>query len=159
MKPFEDPDYMSKIKEKLNDDTDTVLKTSKNNTEKKMRKAVILVADDEAEIRDVIREMFEMDGFTVYDAEDGESAFKIFKEKKSEIDIVIIDIQMPKLNGEKLIKKITYLTKKAKIIVLSSYTKHKISIVPEEYGVSAFLPKPFDLNELRKKVHSLLNDG
>lgn len=63
----------------------------------------ILLADDEQEIRDLLRLYLEKDDYEVFDAEDGIEAFEILN--KIKIDLAVIDIMMPKMDGYRLLKK------------------------------------------------------
>ena len=66
----------------------------------------ILVVDDEKDFRDLLRFHFEDLGYLVLEAGDGQEALDIFAERRREIDLVITDIRMPRLDGERLIQEL-----------------------------------------------------
>lgn len=105
--------------------------------------AKILVADDEAKIRNVIREYAVFDGHEVYEADNGEEAVRICE--VTEIDIIVMDVMMPKLNGFEAYEKIKKL-KDIPVLILSArgeeYDKlHGFSLGIEDYVVKPFSPK------------------
>jgi signal transduction histidine kinase/ActR/RegA family two-component response regulator len=120
-------------------------------------KGTILVVEDEDDIRDVLSEFLRLQGFAVIEATDGESAYRIFQENRGHIDLVVLDLGIPGIDGEEFIKNVHQLQAKAKIIVASGYTQHRMASDPEGFGVSAFLGKPFNLQAALHTIQATLS--
>jgi DNA-binding response OmpR family regulator len=113
----------------------------------------ILVADDEAKIRAVIREYAEFNGYSVSEAADGMSA--IAKCKEEAFDMVILDVMMPKLDGFMTCKEIKKL-KDIPVIMLSARGEEYDKLFGFELGVDDYVVKPFSPKELMARVHAVL---
>ena len=118
--------------------------------------ATILVVEDEQTIRQITREHLEQQGFRVIEAENGQAAFRLFRKQSAEIDLILLDLAMPGMNGEEVIEKIKALQAKPKIIVLSGYSRHDMASEPERYGIHEFLRKPLRLESLISSINSAL---
>ena len=117
---------------------------------------VVLVADNEASVRDIIRIALETYGYTVVPATDGAEATAIFAQKKGEIKVCLIDMNMPVLDGPSTIRTLQRIDPKIKIIAMSAVNlKNKIA---EETGntVKGYLEKPFMSDTLLQLVHDIL---
>ena len=118
----------------------------------------ILLVDDYKCLRDDLQSIFEDIFKEVVVAKDGHSALSIyqnyFDENKKYIDIILTDIEMPKMDGIELSKKILQINKTQEIIVVSAYTDttHLINLI--NIGVSQFITKPIDTDTL---LNSILN--
>lgn len=113
----------------------------------------ILVCDDDKEIVDAIDIYLEQEGYTVYKAYDGEDAIKVLKEK--EIDLLIIDIMMPKLDGIHATLKIREYSS-IPIIILSAKAEDADKILGLNIGADDYVTKPFNPLELVARVKSQL---
>lgn len=113
----------------------------------------ILVADDDREIVDIIRDSLTDEGYLVSDAYDGEEVLE--KLRSSKIDLVILDIMMPRLDGLealKLIKK----TSNVPVIMLSARGRDIDKVVGLQMGADDYLSKPFSMDELVARVSAHL---
>jgi two-component system cell cycle sensor histidine kinase/response regulator CckA len=117
----------------------------------------ILLVDDEELILDINEEMLSSYGYTVIRAENGEQALEIFRERREEIDLVLMDLGMPGMGGEQCLQQLKALAPEIKVIVGSGYAGHKIAKAPEQFGASGFLSKPYRLNRLLVEVRRLLS--
>lgn len=118
-------------------------------------KGNILVVDDEEIIRISSKNMLEDMGYGVFTAENGKVAVDIYNEKNHEIDIVLMDMLMPVMNGHQAFFKLKEINKDCKIIIASGYTKNEDVDELTKSGLSGFLRKPFtdvELNKLLVKV-------
>lgn len=66
----------------------------------------ILVVDDEARMRKIIKDFLSASNFEIFEAENGEKALEVFEEKKDKIDLIILDVMMPKLDGWSVLRQI-----------------------------------------------------
>jgi PAS domain S-box-containing protein len=117
----------------------------------------ILVVDDEALILDIGEEMLRRHGYTVLRAESGEQALEIFRQRMAEIDLVLMDLGMPGMGGERCLQHLKAMAPEIKVIVGSGYAGHKIAKAPERFGAAGFLPKPYPLNRLLAELRRLLS--
>lgn len=113
----------------------------------------ILVADDEQGIVDFVTLYLEKDGYEVFTASDGEQAWDCIQQEK--IDLAILDIMMPKLNGYQLIKKIRA-EKNMPIIFLTAKDASADKVLGLDIGADDYVTKPFDPLELVARVSAQL---
>ena len=113
----------------------------------------ILVADDEQGIIDFVTLYLEKDGYTVFTATNGEDAWAHIQQEK--IDLAILDIMMPKMNGYQLIKKIRA-EKNIPIIFLTAKDASAVKVLGLDIGADDYVTKPFDPLELVARVSAQL---
>jgi len=119
----------------------------------------VLVVEDEPALRRLISVSLEKRGYTVLVAEDGTEAIRILENNPGEIDLVISDIMMPRLNGLELQKKAILLRPEMRFLFISGYAEDTIgrtAHLPQDAG---YLEKPFLPIELARKVRALLNES
>ena len=114
----------------------------------------ILVADDEPDIRRIIRILLESRGYAVLEAPNGLAAVDMVREHP-ETDLVIMDIMMPGLDGVEASRRIRECSP-APILFLTARTQEKDKLAAYQAGGDDYLAKPFSQNELVMKVESLL---
>lgn len=112
----------------------------------------ILIVDDEELIRNVIKEYSLSEGYKIYEAEDGQQAINIIK--NNNIDIVILDIMMPKLDGYKACAEIKKI-KEVPIIMLSARKEEFDKLTGFELGVDDYITKPFSPKELMARIKAV----
>lgn len=120
-------------------------------------RGTILLVDDEKPILDIGENMLSHHGYTVMRAESGEQALQIFRERRDEIDLVIMDLGMPGMGGEPCLQQLKVIAPEIKVIVASGYAGHKIAKTPEQFGAAGFLSKPYRLDLLLLEVQKLLS--
>jgi CheY-like chemotaxis protein len=143
--------YIPLIKSTLEEGHEVTLTTMKRGTE------TVLVAEDDAQVRDLIREVLAGFGYTVLEAHDGESALRLFSEHKDQIHILILDVVMPKKNGKQIYDDIKKTQPNIKCLFTSGYDAniiHKKGILEENLP---FLSKPISPEELLTKVREILD--
>lgn len=113
----------------------------------------ILVVDDEANIRNLIKEYAEYDGFSVVEAEDGRVAVDVAKVQN--IDLIIMDIMMPRLDGFSACKEIKKF-KDIPVIMLSARGEEFDKLFGFELGIDDYIVKPFSPKELIARIHAVL---
>jgi DNA-binding response OmpR family regulator len=113
----------------------------------------VLIVDDEAKIREVIREYAEFEGYEVTEATDGFEAIDICKEK--DCDIIVMDIMMPKLDGFTAAKEIRKF-KDIPIIMLSARGEEYDKLYGFELGIDDYVVKPFSPKELLARLNVIL---
>lgn len=114
----------------------------------------ILVVDDESRIRKIIRDFLVREGYVVCEAEDGEAALDIFC-SNNDIDIIIMDVMMPKMDGWQLCKEVRKLSK-VPILMLTAKSEEQDELKGFELGVDEYISKPFSPKILTARVNALL---
>lgn len=113
----------------------------------------ILVADDEAEIRDVLRLYLEKEGYEVVEAADGLEAVRLIKQEK--IDLAILDIMMPGLDGYRVLRNVRE-ESNLPVLMLSAKTSDSDKILGLDLGADDYITKPFVPLEAVARVKSNL---
>jgi PAS domain S-box-containing protein len=121
----------------------------------------VLLADDEEDVRGVVHAMLETLGYEVIEARDGLEAVEIFRRRASEIDLVILDLVMPRMTGEAALAQIRQIAPAVPAILVSGYDESGRILEIVAAGFGGFLQKPFRRQDLGKKVRELLgvSDG
>ena len=119
-----------------------------------MSKLKILVVDDEARMRKLVKDFLVKKDFDVLEAEDGLKALDIFFENKN-IALVILDVMMPKMDGWKVCKEIREFSK-VPITMLTAKSDEKDELLGFELGVDEYISKPFSPKILVARVEALL---
>ena len=112
----------------------------------------ILIADDDADIREVVRVLLESEGFSVCEAADGDEAFSLIGD---EIDLYILDIMMPGKSGIQLCRDIRAVST-APILFLTAKSQDGDKTLGFSAGADDYLAKPFSYSELISRVKALL---
>ncbi len=112
----------------------------------------ILIVDDEKLIRDVIKEYLILNDYKTYEASNGEDAIKIVK--NNNIDLVIMDIMMPKMDGYTACKEIKKI-KDIPFIMLSARSEEYDKLIGFDLGIDDYVTKPFSPKELVARVKAI----
>ena len=110
------------------------------------RKSRVLVADDEEEIRKILSNILEKEGFEVITASDGEQAMQ--KICSDIPDAVLLDVRMPGLNGMEVLKKIKAIEENLPVVLVTAYADTHQAVEAMKEGAYDYLAKPFDNNEV-----------
>ena len=108
----------------------------------------VLVIDDEPTVRNVARMMLERAGLTVLTASDGEAGVELFSEHRDEIDAVLLDLTMPRMNGEETLRRLRRIRKDVPVILSSGYNEQDVTSRFTGDGPAGFIQKPFELEVL-----------
>ena len=114
----------------------------------------ILVVDDEARMRKLVRDFLVKKNYTVLEASDGEEAVDVFVENK-EIALIILDVMMPKMDGWQACKEIRELSD-VPIIMLTAKSDEQDELLGFELGVDEYISKPFSPKILTARVEAIL---
>lgn len=114
----------------------------------------ILIADDEARMRKLIKDFLMQKGYKIIEAEDGLQALEIFEEERK-IDLVILDVMMPKRDGWSVLRKIRE-TSKIPVIMLTARAEEQDELFGFELGVDEYITKPFSPKILVARVEAIL---
>ena len=115
-------------------------------------RGVALLVDDEEVVRRVASEMLQRAGFTVLTAENGNAALEIFREKRREISLVLLDLTMPGMSGEEVFRKMQVTCEDVKVILSSGYDEQDTLTRFGKKGFAGFLHKPFTFGQLMEVI-------
>lgn len=118
-----------------------------------MRTARVLLVDDEATIRDIVRRYLVADGFEVAEAGDGEDALRQFQARRP--DLVVLDIMMPGLDGLEVLRRLRA-ESDVYVILLTAKAEEVDKLVGLSVGADDYLTKPFSPRELVARVRAVL---
>lgn len=119
-----------------------------------MDKLKILLVDDESRMRKLVRDFLVKSNYEVVEAEDGEAALDIFFEA-NDVDLVILDVMMPKVDGWQVCKEIRAYSK-VPIIMLTAKSDERDELLGFELGVDEYISKPFSPKILVARVEAIL---
>lgn len=131
--------------------------TNAKETLKRSHSKTILLADDEPLIRELCEEFFNVLGHQGLFAKDGIEATKLYAERWNEIDLVILDMIMPAMNGRETFYKLKQINPSVKVIMSSGFTAENSSAELISDGVLKVMRKPFKLSELKSCIEEISN--
>ena len=115
--------------------------------------STILLVDDEDSVQSLLTYPLERDGFRVVSARDGEEALRLFAAEQ--IDLVVLDIMLPKLDGLEVCKRLRA-ESSVPIIMLTARDDEFDTVLGLELGADDYITKPFSIREFRSRVRALL---
>lgn len=118
--------------------------------------ANILVVDDEQRMRKLIKDFLKQKNFNIMEAEDGEQALKRFNENKNRIQVILLDVMMPKLDGWSVLRQIRQIDKNVPVIMLTARAEEQDELFGFELGVDEYITKPFSPKILVARVEAIL---
>lgn len=120
--------------------------------------ALILIADDEARIRRLVSDFLKRDGHTVLEAEDGAAALEIVEAHRAELNLVILDVMMPKLDGFGVLRAIRAADNGTPlpVMMLTARAEDNDELLGLESGADDYVAKPFSPLVLAARVRALL---
>lgn len=120
-----------------------------------MNDITILVVDDESRMRKLIKDFLVKKQFVILEAENGEDALKVFDENKEKIDLILLDVMMPKLDGWSVLRSIRQ-SSNIPVIMLTARAEEQDELFGFELGVDEYISKPFSPKILVARVEALL---
>ena len=118
--------------------------------------ATILVADDEAAVRRVVEAVLSGEGYTILQAADGEEALEVLS--REPVDLAIVDLRMPRMNGWTLIRQLRQAGSRVKILAAAG-TGEEALAEARAIGADRTTGKPFHVDELRAVVRDLIEQA
>ncbi|MBR3789444.1 MAG: response regulator transcription factor [Clostridia bacterium] len=115
----------------------------------------VLIAEDEAAIREIIAITLKRAGYEVTEACDGEEALLLYTEHENEFDVVLLDIMMPNIDGLEVCKRLRKISSTVGIIMLTAKTQEMDKVSGLLMGADDYITKPFSPSELMARVDSV----
>jgi len=141
---------VSQHKEKLTTEADTMLPTGNER---------ILLVDDEKTLVDLGRQMLERLGYSVESRTSSIEALEMFKTRSDEFDLVITDMTMPNLTGEKLAGELMKIRADIPVVLCTGFSEQITEERAKELGIKEYILKPIVLNKLAEIIRSVLDGG
>jgi PAS domain S-box-containing protein len=116
----------------------------------------IMIIDDDKDFTDLALEALEMAGFRPFVVPTGQAAVEMFQKHHAQVDLVILDMMMPELDGREMFLACREIRPDIKIILCSGYSRDRSITELLDMGVSGFLQKPFTVNDLCEKIDDVL---
>ena len=121
-----------------------------------MNNITILVVDDESRMRKLIKDFLAQKGYSILEAGDGEEALHVYEENKNHINLILLDVMMPKLDGWSVLRQIRQ-TSRIPIIMLTARGEEQDELFGFELGVDEYISKPFSPKILIARIKAILN--
>lgn len=120
-----------------------------------MSDITVLIVDDESRMRKLIKDFLMKKEYKIMEAVDGEEAIKVFNENREQINLILLDVMMPKLDGWSVLRQIRQ-TSTVPIIMLTARGEEQDELFGFELGVDEYISKPFSPKILVARVEALL---
>ncbi len=117
----------------------------------------ILIIDDEPIVKDMLGDYLKDKGYQVFFAENGQEGIEIFSQSKDEIDLVVLDLIMPKLGGKEAFFRLKEIDPDVKVLFTSGYSENGQAYEILELSAEGFMQKPFPLREFAEKIREILD--
>ena len=138
-----------KMIEKAGKDSDFILKGTET----------ILIVDDEDLVLEVGQKFLKFMGYQVLTARDGEEALEVYRTHQGKIDLVILDLVMPKMEGGEVFDRLKQISPDVKILISSGYSIDGEASKLLERGAHGFIQKPFDMKQVSQLIRTILNNS
>ena len=116
----------------------------------------VLIVDDQFAIRLLMRELFELENVTVYEAPHGKTAIELVQHLP--IDFILLDLKMPDMDGIEALREIRKLDPDIMVAMITAYGDPDKLEAAKQMGVKAFFTKPFDIDHVKKYVMDILRE-
>ena len=121
-----------------------------------MEDVTILVVDDEFRMRKLVKDFLQKEDYNVIEAADGEEAIKLFEENKEKINLILLDVMMPRLDGWSVLRQIRQ-ESKVPVIMLTARGEEQDELFGFELGVDEYVTKPFSPKILIARIKAIIN--
>jgi len=133
-----------------------IAKTSFETTARSNGYGTILVVEDEQNMIKLLCRVLERYGYKILPASDGETAVEIYQRSKEAIDVVLLDLGLPKMTGREVLRHIKNENPDAKVIIASGYLEPELKAEIDRAGVKYFLSKPYRPDQVVQALQSLI---
>ena len=123
-----------------------------------MSQQTVLLVEDEEVVREVLEEALGEIGHRVLSARDGLDGLRVFSEHQAEIDLVLLDMNMPELNGDEVFRLIRARVPDLPVLLSSGYDEASTAQRHAQSPRVGFIRKPYGIEELAQRIRALLDD-
>ncbi len=117
----------------------------------------ILLVDDESFIRDLGEQILTRFGYSVFTVADGESALACYREKGAHISLVILDLSMPGMGGQRCLEALIRINPRVKVVIASGYAADEPKAKAMKAGACGFISKPYEMKKLLKVMREMID--
>lgn len=117
--------------------------------------ARVLLVEDEESVRALGQKMLERIGFQVTTASDGRQAVEVYGREGEMIDLVVLDLTMPHMDGEETLRELKRIDPEVRIVMASGYSNHEIEARLAGQGLLGFIQKPYTMAQLKERLYPL----
>ena len=121
--------------------------------------ATVLLVEDEKIMLDLLEKVLRQHGYQIFTATDGEKALEIYRRHKQEIDIVVLDIGLPRIAGQDVLLQMKQQNPDVKFVVASGYIEPELKSHIDQAGIQHFIHKPYSPDEILQTLQSLMEEG
>lgn len=121
-----------------------------------MRTCTVMLVEDDEIVRQMATEMFATLGHHVIPAEDGIEALQLYRLHRELIDVVFLDLNMPRMDGEEAFSKLKKIAEKVKVILVSGYPEQKITEKFFSKGLAGYIQKPYSFAAICNKLQMII---
>jgi CheY-like chemotaxis protein len=118
----------------------------------------ILVVEDEDSVRTLARTMLEYLGFGVVAVGDGWEAVRTFRERRGEIACVLLDLTMPRMDGEETLQELRRIDEDVRVVLSSGYNEQEVTQRFVGQGLAGFIQKPYQVETLKERLRAVLGE-
>lgn len=115
---------------------------------------IIAIVDDEVRIREMVKAFLQNEGFKTLEAEDGDVAVQLVENR--EVDLLLLDVMMPRKDGLQALREIRMIQKKLPVIMLTAKSEEIDKLLGLEMGADDYITKPFSMRELAARIRAVL---
>jgi PAS domain S-box-containing protein len=119
----------------------------------------ILVIDDEEDVRDVVHAVLERRGINVLSAADGPEGVRVYREHVSQVDAVLLDLNMPGMSGEAVFRELRRIKSDVRVVLSTGYSEQEAATQFRQSEIAGFIPKPYTATALLARLGAALRDG
>ena len=117
----------------------------------------ILVVEDEIRMLNILERYLSKCGYTVLLASDGEAAMNVYLRQKEKIDVVLLDIELPKLDGWNLLSKMKAANPDVKVVVTSGFLDSQLELRLLNAGAKRAIQKPYQIEEMANALQEVID--
>lgn len=122
-------------------------------------RATILLVDDEERFLKLGSNVLRRLGFAVLESRDGDGALETYRARRDEIDVVLLDMAMPGINGTQVFERLRVMDPEVRVILMSGYPEDAAANRLLQRGAAGFLHKPFSMSEVSLRIRKILRQG
>lgn len=119
----------------------------------------VLLVEDDDRIREMTRQMIEMGGYQVITARSGEEAFETYTRHGETISLVILDLIMPGIGGQRCLEQLLGFDPNVRVLLASGYSSNGLTAYDKEAGARGFITKPYDAKDILGAIRKVLDEG
>jgi DNA-binding NtrC family response regulator len=123
------------------------------------RKATIMLVEDEEMVSNMVSRILDSFGHKVIVCKDGKDALELYRNTWKSIDLVILDLVMPKMSGKDTFQAMKLINPKVKVLLASGFSIDGEAQSVLKLGATGFIQKPFNMNDLSKSITDCLDSG